>query len=132
MAPSPYTSERSSTVRGLAPRLLRRHEPHGPDDRSAPVTGEFSHGRVGVASDRRLTATERLSTERLSTDDCRLSTAFTTPQSITITSPNAPTITFSGLRSRWMKPLRVRKGDRLADAFEEAQPFGEVRARREA
>jgi hypothetical protein len=30
---------------------------------------------------------------------------FASPQSITWTSPNFPTMTFAGFRSRWMTPL---------------------------
>ena len=34
-----------------------------------------------------------------------LGRTFASPQSMTCTSPNAPTMTFAGLRSRWMTPL---------------------------
>ena len=37
---------------------------------------------------------------------------------MTWTSPNAPTMTFAGFRSRWITPFGVGVGDRLADLDE--------------
>ncbi len=40
---------------------------------------------------------------------CGVLNSFASPQSMTSTSPNSPTMMFSGLRSRWMMPLLCAK-----------------------
>ena len=57
---------------------------------------------------------------RPSTEDRRL-TDFAIPQSITMTSPNAPDHDVLRLQVAMDEALRVRERDRLADALEEPQ-----------
>ena len=57
-----------------------------------------------------LSRSDRIAVPAVSSDPTALPAAtgprtLANPQSITCTSPNAPTITFSGFRSRWMTPL---------------------------
>ena len=54
------------------------------------------------------------------------STILARPQSRTITSPNPPSTTLSGFRSRWMTPRRVRVADRLADVDERLEQPGQL------
>ena len=62
---------------------------------------------------------------RVASDDW-LSIVVATPQSITITSPNDPTMTLFGLEIAMDEASRVRERDRLADALEEPKPLGRV------
>ena len=53
---------------------------------------------------------------------------FATPQSMTSTSPNGPTMTFSGLRSRCSTPRACANATASHDALEQAQPLGQAAA----
>ena len=100
IAPRPNTSARCVDLVDRPAGLLRRHVRRRAQH-AAGLRVAASASRAGGSAVPRRSSAVRVGPGRSA---AALARTLARPQSMTWTSPNAPTMTFAGFRSRWMTP----------------------------
>ena len=108
IAPRPKTSARRSSNADVAAGLLRRHVGRRAQDRAGLGVGAEAAVRAGAPGGADRGHVLGLWCARLARSSSATPPSARTlasPQSMTCTSPKAPTMMLAGFRSRWITPL---------------------------